>query len=161
QAAGHVERVGRGRWRLTPASSRLAEQVATWRRLEERVRPWGGGWVGVATGGLGRIDRGAVRRPERGLSMFGLAELRPGLHVRPDNRAESLPALRIALCELGLEPEAPVFSMGELGSAQQGAMSLWDGAALGARYEGCRASLGEVRQQTPSWTPERAAREMF
>ena len=48
------------------AARATQQQVAGWRTIEDRLRPWDGGWIGVHTGGLGRTDRaGARRRPRR------------------------------------------------------------------------------------------------
>jgi phenylacetic acid degradation operon negative regulatory protein len=160
-AAGHVESAGRGRWRLTATAAGLADQVATWRGLERRVRPWSGGWIGVATGGLGRTDRAAVRRRERALSMFGFRELRPGLQIRPDNRAEPLPVLRSALERVGLEADAPVFAMSDLGPEQPHAVALWDGARLAAGYRAHREAIVAVRAAVATVPVELAAREVF
>lgn len=161
QAAGDVVCTARGRYRLGPAAARLASQVATWRELPARVRPWQGGWIGVATGGLSRTDRGAVRARERALSLLGLRELRPGLQVRPDNRVESVRELRGLLVGLGLEPEAPVFTLGDLGEHQQEALAAWDRGALDAGYAQARAELRVVTRRIASMPLEDAARAVF
>lgn len=136
-----VARDERGAYRLAPAAAAVQDQVSSWRRIEERVRPWRGGWVGVHTAGLPR-RRGAVRRRTRALAYLGFRELAPGLHVRPDNLAGGVTAVRERLRGLGLEPAAPVFALAELDEASDAqARRLWDGAALGRRYRALGAAL--------------------
>lgn len=163
QAAGLVEAAGRGRWRLTAAAIRVAEEVAHWRHLDDRVRPWTGGWLGIATGGLGRTDRTAVRRRERALALYGFRELRPGLVIRPDNRVEPLPTVRAALNDLGLEPAAPLLVLAELGPHQAEASALWDVHAIDQAYRDARASLGHARVIVGAAhaAPDTAARTLF
>src|SRR4051812_31055955 len=66
-AAGLVERDERGQYRLGTGSRAVREQVASWRRVEERVRPWDDGWVAVHVGGLPRADRTVARRRQQAL----------------------------------------------------------------------------------------------
>jgi phenylacetic acid degradation operon negative regulatory protein len=42
-----AQRDERGRYRLGPRAAALNERVVSWRRIEERLRRWDGGWVGV------------------------------------------------------------------------------------------------------------------
>lgn len=161
QQAGHVASTERGRWRLTPVAARLAGQVATWRDLERRVRPWEGGWIGVATGGLSKSDRAAVRRHHRALSLLGFRELRPGLSLRPDNRVAGIDTVRNDLVALGLDDGTPVFRTDTLGPTQPEAERLWDTVALDDGYRRVRDGLASTRRRLPDLPPDVGAREMF
>ncbi|MEM6931535.1 MAG: PaaX family transcriptional regulator [Myxococcota bacterium] len=137
-AAGLVEPVGRGRWAMSPVATPLAGLVGTWRTLEALVRPWGGTWIGVATGGLDG-GRSATRQRRRALDLLGFRELRPGLEIRPDNRRDSLRE-RLA----SLQVRAPVFAVGHLGPDQVAAEGLWDTRALAEGYAARRDAIGRA-----------------
>lgn len=161
QQAGHIESPARGLWRLGASAARLAGQVATWRELRSRVRPWSGGWIGVATGGLSRSDRAALRRHDRALSLLGFRALRPGLQLRPDNRREDADTLRLRLVDLGLGDGAPVFPMGPLGPVQAEAEALWSDAGHDTATARVRDRLQQIRYRLPELAPDQAARETF
>ncbi len=138
---GWVRAPSRGVYALAPYATAVADHVRSWRSLEDRVRPWAGGWIGVATGGLSRTDRAAVRARERALQLLGFAELRPGLSIRPDNLVVDAEAVARQLASLGLEDSAVVFGLGPLGPHQASATALWDGAALDRAYREHREAL--------------------
>src|SRR3989442_4825907 len=64
-AAGLVERDERGRYRPGGRADAVGGQVARWRRVEEALRPWDGGWIGVvgapAPASARRLNEGPVR----------------------------------------------------------------------------------------------------
>lgn len=125
-ATGMIEAEGRGRYRLGPNASGLAEDVRTWRTAESRVRDWRGGWLAVHCGGLGRTDRTALRRRERALHLLGFRELDRDLFVRPDNLSGGVGEVRRRLDVLGLEPEASVFVATDFDPERESrARSLW------------------------------------
>jgi phenylacetic acid degradation operon negative regulatory protein len=159
-AEGAVERDERGRYRL--AASALGERVRSWRDLERRVRRWSGGWVGVHTGALRGGSPRRRRERARALRLCGFRALAPGLELRPDNRAGGVAALREELRALGLEREAPVFGVAELGPEQERrARSLWDVRALAAGYRATRAALEASARRLPGLPTERARVESF
>jgi phenylacetic acid degradation operon negative regulatory protein len=136
---GTIERDERGAYRLGERARPVQQQVVSWRRLEERVQPWRGGWLGVMTSGL---PRAATRRAERAFRFFGFRELSPGLHVRPDNLTSSLLDTRAELVSLGLAEQAPVLAIAELDAASDTrARSLWDTRKLVADYRRLMAEL--------------------
>ena len=104
-----IEPAGRGAYRLGPRAAVLADDVATWRSAEERVRDWTGGWIVVHVGALGRSNRVKLRVRDRALAMLGLRELERGLYVRPDNLAGGVEEVRSRLKKLGLDEAAAVF----------------------------------------------------
>src|SRR5512134_218343 len=84
-AAGELLRDERGRYRLGPAAAPLSERVVAWRRIEERLRRWDGGWIAVHRQGLPRGRGEAAARAARALRLLGFADFAPGLALRPDN----------------------------------------------------------------------------
>jgi phenylacetic acid degradation operon negative regulatory protein len=161
-AAGLVERDERGRYRLGARAEAVGTQIASWRKIDERVRPWSGGWVGVHTAGLGRSERRAVKRRGRAFRFLGFRELRPELLIRPDNLAGGAVAVREQLHRLGLEPEAPVFALRELDTRFEGrARKLWDVEALRGAYRSSREAVEGSARKLPGLTPDRAMTESF
>lgn len=161
-AAGLIEAAGRGSYRLGPQASGLADEVATWRDAEQRVTDWQGDWIAVHTGALGRSDRVALRGRDRALAMLGLRELERGLHLRPDNLAGGVAAVRARLLKLGLDAGAAVFVARDLDAAREAqARTLWDGQALNANYRRGRERLEQWLARADRLEPEVAARESF
>lgn len=135
-AAGLVETVGRGSYRLGPEGLAVGREVAAWRELEGRLRPWDGAWVVVVSGTQGRGDRKAVRAGDRAMSLLGLRELDAGLHVRPDNLAGSVDVIRERLLALGLSEMTPVFQARAFDVRRElQARKLWEVRALERAYE--------------------------
>jgi phenylacetic acid degradation operon negative regulatory protein len=161
-ASGLVERDERGLYRLGTRAEGVSRQVASWRTVEERVRPWAGGWVGVHTAGLARGDRRAARLRTRALRLLGFRTLVPGLELRPDNLAGGVAAVREQLGRLGIDPETPVFALGELDAATDArARRLWHPLALRAGYRKMRAAIAESEARLPDLAIEAAMAESF
>ncbi|MDD3446481.1 MAG: PaaX family transcriptional regulator C-terminal domain-containing protein [Zavarzinia sp.] len=160
-AAGLIEGAARGTYRLGPAATGLAADVARWREAGDRLRPWQGGWIAVHCGALGRSDRPALRVRQRALDLLGFRELDKGLFLRPDNVAGGVEGVRDRLHALGLEAEALVFAASGFDRAREtAARALWDGAALNAGYEE-RHALGRWLDHADELAPEVAARDAF
>lgn len=161
-AEGMVESAGRAAYRLGPRATALANDVATWRRAEERVQDWSGGWIVTHVGALGRSNRVALRARSRALAMLGLRELDRGLHVRPDNLSGGAGDVRERLHRLGLDAGASVFlATGFDASREARARRLWDGPALTRGYRAARLKLEQWRARSKSLDPETAAREAY
>jgi phenylacetic acid degradation operon negative regulatory protein len=161
-ADGLIEATERGSYRLSASAHELADDVATWRSAEQRMRPWEGGWLAVHTAGLGRSDRVALRRRSRALAMLGFRELEGGLYLRPDNIEDSVDAVRKRLHTLGLEKQAPVFVAGQFDATREAAIrKLWDGKALNASYRKLRTQLEEWMARADKLELEAAARESY
>lgn len=157
-----IEAVGRGAYRLGPAATGLAADVATWRNAERRVCGWSGGWIAVHVGALGRSNRVALRRRERALRLLGLGELERGLHVRPDNLVGGVVGVRERLVKLGLEGDATVFIAKDFDVDRDGrARGLWDGSALTRRYRAKVRRLGDWLARCATLERHVAARESF
>jgi len=137
-AAGLVERDERGRYRAGSRAGAIGRQIAGWRRLVERLRPWYGGWVAV----LGDTGRATAGRSARARRFFAFRELVPGVHVRPDNLAGGVTAVREQLYALGL-PGGVIVSRLEALDEQTAtrARGLWDVRGLRASYRRARTTL--------------------
>lgn len=161
-AEGRIERDARGRYRLGREAAAVNEEIRSWRRVEERVVAWSGGWVGVHAAGLPRASaRGRAVR-ERALRFVGLRRLGPDLFVRPDNLAGGVAAVRARLAALGLESPALVFALAQLDAeAERRARSLWDGAALVHAYRASVLALARSGERLPRLPRGKAMVESF
>jgi phenylacetic acid degradation operon negative regulatory protein len=161
RACGLVERDERGRYRLAPGAAAVQAQVSSWRRTEQRVRPWRGGWLAVHTAALSpRVRRS--RPTARALDYLGFRELTPGLVVRPDNLAGGAPVVRAQLRALGLPAQAPVFALSELDADdERRARGLWDARTLVRTYRGLRAALDASARRLPTLSVGNARVESF
>jgi phenylacetic acid degradation operon negative regulatory protein len=161
-SAGLIESAGRGEYRLAERAQGLAREVASWRDVEQRVCRWGGGYVAVHSGELGRSDKSALRRRTRALALVGLAEIARGLHVRPDNLRGGVGSVRERLHGLGLEPEALVFSATAFDAEREARIrQAWDGKALTASYARTRQKIERWLARAPALELDVAARESF
>lgn len=159
---GTIERNERGHYRIAAAAAPVQRHVVGWMRLQERIVPWRGGWIGVHSGGLAGGDRTQLRRRERALAFLGFRRLDPHLFVRPDNLAGGVEGVRGELRALGLEPAAIVFAMQELDPASDArARALWDAAALRRAYRDTRRSLARSADRLARLAPPQAMVESF
>lgn len=157
-----VDTPARGSYVLSAKAHELADEIATWRTAEHRVRPWSGRYIAVHCGPLGRSDRAGLRRRQRALNLLGFAEFERGLLIRPDNIEADLSAVRTRLYRLGLEPEASVFCIDGLDDAALSRIRrLWDGRVLDARYARLRRKLDDWMAASADKSPAVAAREAF
>jgi phenylacetic acid degradation operon negative regulatory protein len=160
-ADGLVEVTARGRYRLGPRASALANDVASWRTAEDRVRKWGGQWI-VAHLAQSRVARSSVRERSRALALLGMRELERGLYLRPDNLAGGVASVRGRLQRLGLDAAATIFLAEQFGPDDEArARRLWDGAALNRAYRATRRRLEQWEQKAAKLAPEVAARDAF
>ncbi len=161
-AANLIVMVGRGAYRLGPAATDLADEVATWRTVETRLGPWHGGYFGVHCGALGRSDRMALQRRERALQMLGFRPLERGLYIRPDNLIPGIDDVRQRLYKLGLDREASVFLISGLDAERESqAQHLWDNDALAPTYARLRVQLEAWMASAQQLPLETAARDAF
>jgi len=163
-AAGLLVAPRRGVYALGPRARPLADEVIRWRDIASQLRPWNGDWVAVHVGAAGRSDRAALRARERAFGLLGLAEFERGLHLRPDNLAGGVAALRARL--RALLPDGTdggtVFAIRDLSPADAArAGALWDAEALDATYRDATAQLAAWLDDADALPLERAAREVF
>ena len=161
-AAGLIEVAGRAAYRLGPAATELAGEVARWRRAEERLRPWQGGYIVVHCGALGRSNRVALLRRERALQMLGFRPFERGLYIRPDNIELHVDEVRQRLYKLGLDREAAVFLADGLDPERDASVrQLWDGTALTKTYRRLRVQLEHWLAGADRLALDASARESF
>jgi phenylacetic acid degradation operon negative regulatory protein len=161
-AAGTLELVGRGEYRLGATTRALTEQVTSWRDLEKQVRKWDGSWACVQLGDLARSDRSALRRRERALRLHGFRELGRELCIRPDNLAGGVDALRAQLQALGVEARALVFRASDFdATTEKRARTLWDADKLTQTYRQTTARIDRFLISIDELAPTAAAREAF
>jgi phenylacetic acid degradation operon negative regulatory protein len=161
-SAQMIEARARGTYRLGPKATRLASEVATWRRAEERVRIWRGDWLAAHTGAMKRADRTALRARQRAFDLVGVRELERDLYLRPNNLAGGVAAMRDRLKKVDPDFDAPVFTVRDLDSARdRRARRLWNGRALNLAYAAGRRRLQEWLERASTLEPDIAARESY
>jgi len=144
RADGLVRTDERGRYRLGAGGDSVREHVASWRRVESKVRPWRGEWLAAFTAGLPRSDRTAVRNTTRALRLLGFATVERGLDMRPDNLAGGVDAVRERARVLGLDRRSIVVVASALESELTSRVGrLWDVASLAKSYRACTDELAQ------------------
>jgi len=162
RAVGMVDQDERGLYRLAAGAEPVGKQVTTWRDVEERVRPWDGGWIGVHTAAVQRSERRAHRHGDRALRFLGFERFDAGLHLRPDNLVGGVETVRQHLHELGLDRKAMVFRISDLDPhADQRARRLWDTAALRSGYRTSLAALTKSARRLAALPSDEALVESF
>lgn len=161
-ADGTVERDERGEYRLGDRAQAVQQQVVSWRRLEDQVVAWRGGWIGVYSSGLARGSRAEVRRRGRALRFLGFRELEPGLALRPDNLVGGLAEVRRRLMSLGFAESAVSFAASALDPLSAArAASLWDSDSLVAEYRRSHTELAESEKRLETLSVAAAMVESF
>jgi len=157
-----IEAAGRGSYTLGRPAQSLADQVATWQTMEQRLAAWHGGYVAVYTATLSRSHRKTLRQRERALEMCGLRELERGLYVRPDNFQGGADFVRERLQALGMERDAAVFAASDFDAERLETIAKrWDTPALNAHYRQDRQRLEDWLARHHELEPDVAAREVY
>lgn len=148
---GSLKSRGRGLYGLDSRAGTLQSLVRNWSRAEASLVPWSGDWLTVLVGHLTRSNKSQVRGNERALTLFGFAEMKSGVWVRPANLVRNLPEVRADLLALGLHGDSvsarvSAFDPADLLNPED----LWQTEGLGRRYRqhidllaGSRAHLVE------------------
>ncbi len=157
-----VQSPRRSLYTLGPAAVELADDLANWRLLEEKVCPWDNQWIAAYIGNLGRADRTALRKRTRILQLAGFAEFEQGLMIRPNNLQGGAEQVRIRLYRLGLEKSARIFTLGDLPASDQAmAMNLWDRDSLDTQYQFGRQQMLDWMDKHQTLDGNTAARESY
>lgn len=160
-ADGLLERDERGAYRLGSQASAVAERVASWRRIESRLRSWSGGWLTAIAAGSAS-GRPAQRRHARALRLLGFRELTRGVAVRPDNLAGGVDAARADLTRFELAPGSIVCELHGLDALTEArARSLWDADELVVGYRQTHRALDASAAQLVALPEEAAMVESF
>lgn len=161
-ARGLIERNERGQYRLARAAEAVQSRVAAWRRIEEQMIEWRGGWVGAHTATWSRAPRATARRQKRAFEFLGFRELEPALWVRPDNLRGGVVETRHQLHRLGLEQSVPVFLLSQLDDETDArAGRLWDVKALLAGYREICSALAASEKAVVDASEQEAMVETF
>ena len=162
RASGMIDQDDRGQYRLAAAAAPVGKQVLSWRNIDQRLRPWDGGWIGVHTAAVRRSERRTHRHAGRALRFLGFETFDASLHLRPDNLAGGVDAVRGQLHELGLDAKALVFGLHDLDSdAEQRARHLWDTAKLRDGYRTALAAITKSERRLPELPAHAAMVESF
>ncbi|MGH0037737.1 MAG: PaaX family transcriptional regulator [Myxococcota bacterium] len=160
RARGLVESRERGLYCMGAAAQALNRTVRSWRGVENEVRDWDGGWVGVQA--EGPTGRGGAKRRATALRLLGFRPLVGSLLLRPDNLVGGVETVRERLASLEIGSQLLVFGLGELDALHDArARALWDVAELESGYEASIAALEASEARLPSLAPEAAMAESF
>ena len=161
-ARGLVERNERGQYRLARAAEAVQSRVAAWRRIEEQMVEWRGGWIGAHTATWFRAPRTASQRRKRAFDFLGFRALEPALWLRPDNLRGGVVEIRRQLHRLGLEESVPVFLLSQLDDdTEERVRALWDVSSLQAGYGEICAALAASEKALLEASEEEAMVETF
>lgn len=162
QAGGHVGHVERGSYRLGRAARAVGKDVASWRNVEQRLRPWQGGWIMASASNIPKSDRSAARTRARAFALLGMRALEDGLFIRPDNLVGGVSQARERLQSLGLERDVPVFVGSDFDARNETrARGLWKADKLEQGYRRGLKALEASLVRLPALTLEKAARESY
>ena len=162
RADGLLDSPTRGHYCLGPAAKGVTNQIRSWQRIPDRIGTWDESWVAVFTADLSRTDRPALRRRLQALRLLGFAELRPGLHVRPNNLSIGLDSMRDELTDLGLEFSAPLFVVSKFTDEELTTIkSLWDTDTMNGVYRDLRDQLETSEARLDELPLHEAVREAF
>ena len=157
---GILERDGRGTYTLHPSGLRTYPHVEHWATRPATRVGWTGTWAAIDNSTTARTDRTVLRHHDRALELLGFRSWRGALHVRPDNLAGGIPALRRTLQATGMAPSATIFGVHDLDPADDTALrGLWDTDTLTTRLDRTAAELAASRDRLPTLTPEEFAHE--
>ena len=157
---GSLVGAGRGRYALGSRGGTLQSLVQNWSRAEASLVDWQGDWITVLTGHLARSNKASVRGNERALSLFGFAQLHPGIWLRPSNLSRDLAQIRADLIALGLDPEGICTNVHRFEPAEAiDPERLWETKALARRYRDNADLLSESRSRLADADDATAARE--
>ena len=157
---GLVDSDERGLYRMGASALAVNRQVRSWRNVEDEVRDWDGSWAAVQTGKAG--DRRAARRRATALRLLGFRAFEAPLHLRPNNLAGGVAALRDRLATLGIGDDVLVYRLSDLDDvSDRRARGLWDTAELERGYRAGVAMLDASTERLPELTPEAAMAESF
>ncbi len=159
---GALRQQERGVYALDSRGGTLHRLVRSWRQVESSVKPWQGGWLAVLSAHLPRSDRKRMRSRARALGLFGFAEARPGLWVRPDNLVTGTDDVHLSLLDLGLDEEALVFALSDLHPREAfDAVDLWDRERIEQTYRNHIKALADSTRRLSGRDDEQAAKEIL
>jgi len=162
-AAGRLESVGAGSYRLTPAERKLHKHGERWNSGEERVRPWKGGFLAVSLPARTNANRGTRRASETALQRLGFREgVAPRVYLRPDNLRQRRGVTEAQLTDFGLQSDAEVFVMGGFSDRLMRAelLQLWPTDEMEREYRRRIRDLGRTLDRASDMALEEALVEL-
>ena len=157
---GSLVALARGRYGLGSRRGTLNTLVRNWSRAENSLVDWSGGWLTILLGHLARSDKTRVRSNHRALSLYGFAEARPGLWLRPDNLVDAFATVRSALIELGLDRDSIAAEVRRFEPDDTfDPATLWKTEKLEDRYRAHLERLADSTARLPGMDDPAAARE--
>lgn len=161
-AEGLIESAGRAVYQLTEDAHTLADDVASWRTKQQRLRSWDGDFICIQSGKLSRNESKARKARDRALMMLGFRSLNGSLYVRPNNIEKSIDEVRKRAFRLGLEKGAIIFRAGEFDPATQKEIeNLWNAEELKKTYSNQIRKIETWLERKDLLETEVAAREAF
>lgn len=132
---GLLANPSRGCYTLTGAGAAMQEEIQRWRKLEDQLCEWRGGWCVLISTNLAAQSTTRFREQTRALRLRGLRRWRPGLWVRPDNLQGGVARLVDDVASLGLDSIAGSFLIeGADTLCENELLGLWDIEALREDY---------------------------
>lgn len=161
-AEGLIESAGRAIYKLTDDAHALADDVASWRTRQQRIRPWDGNYICIQAGTLSRNESKARKARDRALMMLGFRALNASLFIRPNNIEKSIEEVRTRAFTLGVEKDALIFQAGDFDKATLSQIKgLWSTEDLQATYSSQSRKIETWLSRKDQLETEVAAREAF
>lgn len=159
RSKGVIESKVRGTYRV--ANDAITSEHLSWRNVLSRITTWNGRWIAVYTGHLPRADKTIARRRDKATNLLGLRDLESGLLVRPNNLEGGVEAVRARLSAFGLETNAVVATLSDLGEHEERARALWNDLKLDVLYREGIERIEQAMVALPAMPIEEAARQAF
>lgn len=157
---GRVRALDRGRYTIGARAEPLQHRIMGWRAVQQRQRPWLGGWLLAIAGPQERASRTAWRHTTQALALEGFIEAETNIWARPDNLDGGAPAMRQRLLALDSAPSLLVISATALDDARQARFqALWPVADMVARQADLCARLTASTARLPDLPLVEAAAE--
>jgi phenylacetic acid degradation operon negative regulatory protein len=133
-AKGMLDNTQRGVYRLSAKAIVRNEFTRRWKTPQHSNMPWDTSWIAC------HLSKGTNRslrhKSINALNWFGFKPGLDGLWVRPNNLVQSVPKLLSVLRSLGLEAQAPVFSINDIEpTLAKSWKTLWATQELDTRYQ--------------------------
>ncbi len=157
---GKISNQARGQYTMHSNKPALSRIIDDWQHKTVRAVSWDGSWLGVQDASVPRSDKTAWRHHNLALSLSGFRLLQLGLHVRPNNLAGGIDAMRNQLLELGLSSQSMVFRLDDLDPQRhKQALSLWEVRELTSEYQQIQKALQTSSQNLRSSDLDTSVRE--
>jgi len=132
---GQIEHLERGLYGAGPAARPWQRQLRTWHKHAVRPTGWKEDWLVAVAGTADRTNRTVWRHTQRVLRLWGFAEAKANVWVRPGNIEDSLDDRRRQMSEYGGSSGLMIVRATQLDPVQESAFrALWDVPRMQAQY---------------------------